>query len=208
MSTPEIIGPVIYCQTPAELATLAVAPFLSGQHARVKAMRASAGPGEYVLQDAISTAPDGFFVVQTADDSNRQWVAAGIAEQAAFGFVSVEFDLTQAQTVTLLRPLNYKPLVVSGVGIFATQKDGTVTTGPTTQCGNDVGISNFASSTIQSTLASSTAGTRTALQGSSNGTSIIDLSTGALKLQITSGAVLGSATVFRGRAYLSAVLYR
>jgi hypothetical protein len=203
MSTPEIIGPVIYCQTPEELAALSVAPFLSGQHARVKAMRAGGGSAEYVLQEAVSTTPDTFFVVPTADDSARQWVHSSIQEQAVLTCYTSELDLTQTQTVTIFPPLGYRLALISNMQWCITQRDGTVTTGPTVQVGTDNGISNLSASAVNNIGGNAVNSTPNFIAASQCN---LDMSTNGVRLQITSGAVLGTATVFKARVRITMAL--
>jgi hypothetical protein len=209
MSTPEIIGPVIYCQTPAELATLSVAPFLSGQHASVKTMRAGAGAAEYILQPAVSTLPDAVFVVPTLDDSSRQWVHSSIQEQGILACYTQEIDFTVApQTIIVFPPLNYRIGNLLAINQVLTARDGTVTTGPTVQAGTNNSSDDMITSSVQSTLATANVGARNAPVGAVAGVNDLNLATNGVKYIITAAAVLGTATKFKGKLLSDWVLSR
>lgn len=191
--------PAISVATPAALAALPVQGLENGQPAYVAAMRVGAGPGIYILQPVRSTAPDSFFVVATADDPARQWVFHSISEAGTLALYSAELDLTAIQTLTLVPPLAYRQTAIGAAGLAITQKDGTVTVGPTLQAGTDAGISNLCASTVQAALAAAALNTKVSLTGQPVTTAGLDMTTNGIRLQITVGATLGTATVFKAR---------
>lgn len=199
--------------TPSDLASiptlgpLTEGGYQNGQMAFVSAMRSGSGPGVYYLQQAISSSPDNFFVVPTADDPSRQWVFWQIQEKNILNFFSTEIDLTQPQTLVLVPPINYSMITRLAIGVFITQKDGTVTTGPTAQAGTDNAISNIVPSTLQTNTANAALNVRTTLNGILATIYNLNLATNGIKFQITAGAVLGTATVFKARIGGSVVLY-
>lgn len=193
--------------TPVELAGIATNKYGNGQPAVVAAMRPNGGPGLYTLQASISSNPDGFLVVATADDPLRQWVYWQITEQGTIGFVSAEVDLTVSpQTIVLLPPMAYKMIPELGLSWFTTQKNGTITTGPTAQAGTDVNAINYVPSTIQAGIVGSTTTSRTIMNGIST-TSFFDLTTFGLVVKITAPAVLGTSTVFKARLGIDSILF-
>lgn len=187
--------------TPGELAGIATNRFSNGQPAMVNAMRPGSGAGLYYLSPAISILPDNFFVVPTFDDPLRQWVYIGIQEQGTLSIVSAEIDLTVSpQTIFVLPPLTgYHNEIGLALGWFPTQKDGTVTTGPTAQAGTDAAIVNLVASTIQAGLAAGGLNTRQIFSGAVAASTNLDLSANGIIVKITNPATLGTATVFKAR---------
>jgi hypothetical protein len=203
----------VMAASPAELASfvtlgpLTEGGYANGQQANVAAVPVL-GTGTYSLQPAVSSAPDSIYVIPTSDDPTRQWVATSILQ----GFVSVisaELDLTQVQNVELLPPLNYKVGTVLALAWIITQRDGTVSAGPTAQGGFDAGATDLAASTLNAAIATAAVDTRTVLAGGVAANSNLDASIGnGLVVKITSGAGLGSATVFKARVAATFYLYK
>jgi hypothetical protein len=202
-TTPDLTVRVLSSATPAALAAINVntgaSKFKTGSMAFVTAMKTGGGPGIYILQANISATPDSFYVVATADDATRQWVQSCIQESAIICAYTAEIDLTAIQTILIYPPTGYKLDVNLALGWLITQKDGTVTTGPTAQAGVDAGITNLCASTIQAITATAI-NNRAAMTGAVTANANLDMSAGTgLKVQITTGAILGTATVFKAR---------
>lgn len=187
--------PRVYEYTPEDLSGLSVSGMGPGQQAFV----ASTGK-LYKLQSAISTAPNNIFVVATADDPTRQWVDVNLYDGCGLSFISAEFDFTVPQTIQLICPLTgLKAELDGGVRFTISQKNGTVTTGATTKFGTSATFDNYYTATVQTSLASQAVSTAFApLGGVVPLPAETDLSNGT-KLVITVGAVLGTATVLKGR---------
>lgn len=175
--------------------------YLNGQTAFVSTIPNGNGPAVYCLQPAISVNPDNLFVIPTPDDPTRQWVYQQVQEQALFSYVTDEIDLTKPQTITLIPPISYISKVVLGnqFNFFPTQKDGTITTGPTAQAGTDAAMTNYFPSTVQTNLVAGAVNTLVNPNGILTTVSNLSLTANGLRIQITSGAVLGTATVFKAR---------
>lgn len=176
--------------------------YQDGQVALVSAM-ANGKPGLYIFQPSISIAPDGLYIVASPDDPTHQWVYQPIQEQGVVSITTPEIDLTQPQIINLIPPMNYKYSAFFIPALFPTQRDGTVTTGPTMQYGTDAGMSNLNPSTVQTTVTSAAIGTRNLITLTNLAENNIDLSQFGLRVQISAGAVLGTATVFK--AYINVV---
>jgi hypothetical protein len=193
--------PSFAVNTPAALAALPVAGnYGNGQTAVVLAARTGGGPATYVLQPAISSTPDGFLIIATNDDASKQWVSSLLKEQANIALSSAEIDLTVVADYVLVPPVPFS--ILSGTRALAigiTQKDGTVTTGPTMQGGTDATFTNLCPSTVQATIAAAAVNSLNNLSGNVANIFGFDMSSHGIKVRITSGAVLGTATVFKGR---------
>lgn len=192
MSTPEIIGPVIDASTLAELAALPVAPFLSGQTAFVTATGRL-----YVLQNALGTV-DNYLLIATADDAARQWVDMAVVT-GFVTFVSPLIDFTQVGTYQVITPMAKHLFIGLGPGASII-KDGTITTSPTLKIGNNATNDNLCPSTTPAGFISNNSGTRITI--TTAGVGILadyDLTANGLRLQITSPAVLGTASYLTGR---------
>jgi len=184
--------------TPAALAALAVAGIPSGQQALVAATRVGAGSGIYILQTAVSSTPDSFFVIATADDAARQWVMSVIQEGQLVSFVTPAIDYTAPQVVTIYPPIGYRIASSLALAQGITTKDGTVTTGPTVKFGTNATRDNMAPATAQVTLAAAAVNTTTGVTGLVAASFGFDLTSDGMKYEITVGAVLGTATQFKG----------
>jgi hypothetical protein len=193
MSTPEIIGPVIDASTLAELAALPVAPFLSGQTAFVTATGRL-----YVLQNALGTV-DNYLLIATADDAARQWVDMAVVT-GFVTFVSPLIDFTQAGIYQVITPIAKHLFVALGPSANIL-KDGTITTAPTLKIGTNASNDNMCPSVTPSGFTTAANGTRVTINVATGGTlpADFDLTANGLRLQITSPAVLGTASYLTGR---------
>lgn len=201
-----ISAQTINVATPAALATVVTngAQILTtGTAAFVAAMRTGGGAAVYRLQAAISTAPDGFFVVATADDATRQWVFFGIVEQGYLNILSSEIDLTQIQTLQILPPIGYRYEQVNVPVIVLTAVDGTVTSWQTSNMGTNVTINDINTSATQLPPSSVAPGAQAQIPGGVVAVNNLDLSAHGIRYQITVGAVRGTATVLKARVRLS-----
>lgn len=202
-------APIIDAEAPAALALLNVTGLANGQHAFVEAMRTAGGPGEYILQDAISATPDAFFVVATADAPTRQWVYAPILEQGVVGVETVSLDLTVSpQTIVLLPPMSYLEMVILAPAWILTQRNGTVTTGPTINIGTDATFTDLTASGVQTALGAATVNARSACTGNVVANNNLDLTARGCKLQVTNPATLGTATAFKAKLNVVFMLSR
>jgi hypothetical protein len=200
-TTPDLSVRVLSAATPAALAAINVATnpstFKTGSMAFVT------GTGlTYILQAAIGTA-DGVLLVATADDVTRQWIQIGLASKSLVSFETNDIDLTTPQIVQVITPMARSINFPTGLqGNFViTQKDGTVTTGPTLQVGSDAGISNLDASQLVATLATQAVNTRTTPTTVGPVPGNLDMTANGLRLQITIGSILGTATVHKARFY-------
>ncbi len=152
----------------------------------------------YVLQDAIGT-PDNYLIVQTADDSSRQWIDASVVSGLPT-FVSPLIDFTQVGTYQVITPMAKHLFVALGPSANIV-KDGTITTAPTLKIGSNPTNDNMCSSQTPAAFTTAATGTRVGITVLAAGTlpADFDLSATGLRLQITSPAVLGSATMLKGR---------
>ena len=131
-------------------------------------------------------------------------VSAGVITD----FLTDEIDLTQAQTVVLVPPQAALKLARAvSFAYLVTQKDGTVTTGPTVKAGTNANNDNILSATVQSSLA----GTALNVSNTPNGTLTLlanqDISATGYRLEITVGAALGTATIFKCRILVISVSF-
>ncbi len=188
----------------ANIAALTAIPVLNrvetGAEVLVLLTRTGGGAAQYILEPAISTTPDGLYVVATADDATRQWVLEGISDFGIIQVVSAEISFTAIQTVQVLPPMNYRTFFALTPAYDLTVRDGTVTTGPTAQCGTDAGITSIFPSGVQAALAGTpTVNSRVLPTGTVTSLYNQDMSTNGLRFQITVGATLGTATQLKGR---------
>jgi hypothetical protein len=200
---------VVPATNPSDLAGTATNRFQNGQKATVASMRTGAGLGAYTLQAAVSVSPDNFFVIPTFDDPLRQWVYDAIEEQGTINVMSAELDLTKNQTIVLVPPVTYKFIGgLLGLTWNVTQMDGTVTTGPTAQSGSDAAFTNIAPSTLQAALTAAVVNHGVGFVGLIANVENRDLSANGIVVQITSPAVLGTATVFKAKLAIEIQIYR
>lgn len=193
---------VILAATPAALAAIGALGLPTGHFAFVTAMRTNGGSGLYILQPAVSSTPDSFFVIATADDATRQWVYYLIQEQGTVGYLGDEIDLTVApQTIVILPPLiGFRFVLSQAFQWVITVKNGTVTTGPFCNTGTDATFTDVCAN-ANSLTAATNLDQAAAFQGTTTnpGPNNKDLTTRGLKTQITVGAALGTATLFKAR---------
>jgi hypothetical protein len=213
-TTPDLSVRVVSAANPVALAAIntnTVGSILkTGSTALVTAMRAGSGPGFYVLQAAISTAPDGFFIIATADDASRQWVHSSIQDQGFITVTTVEIDFTVSpQTIHILPPMNYRLSTVTPLAWAVTAKDGTVTTGPTMNSGTDSpAFVNFNTSALQTTFPGAAVNSRALMSGATTTQSWQDLTTSGYVAQITNPVTLGTATTMKARGIMCGFLSR
>lgn len=200
--------PLLFFDNPTDLSNFPVNGQGLGQgtEAQVRKMRGvtsgggfTGGVARYYLADAISNAPDNFYVCQTPDNPGLQWVHAALMEQSNLGVLTTEIDFTVPQTLVVVPPLtDFRWNFCQSPQWIVTAKDGTVTQGPTAQMGTDAGISNILPSTIQTITGLSVNGNQNInpLPTTANN---LDMSVTGWRLQITVGAILGTATTFKGR---------
>jgi hypothetical protein len=195
--------PLINAATPAALAAMNVAGLGNGQLAWVNAVRTAAGPGMFVLQPAVSSAPAGGYVIATADDPARQWVWFPIQDQGTVSFYSPEVNLTVPQVVPLFPPLTYRYVLLLAPSLVVTALDGTITTWHTQKVGANVARDDIVAATLQAPLAAPILNVNGQMTGSRTNQNNLDLTALGINWEITVGAVLGTATVFRGRARIT-----
>lgn len=115
-------------------------------------------------------------------------------------FISDEIDFTATGTTILIPPCAFKMSRPPGLAWASTVKDGSVTTGPTTKIGTNANNDDSFASTAQANLAAAAVNVATTVQGAASPTPAnLDLSATGFRVQITSAAVLGTATAFKGR---------
>jgi hypothetical protein len=120
---------------------------------------------------------------------------------------TAEVDLTQPQTIQLMPPMGFHGIAANNPTILLTQKDGTVTTGPTVQVGSNAAINDIAPSAVATTVATQAVNTVAALAAVVSPLVVLDYSSFGVRFQITAGAVLGTATVLRARLRGEFVVY-
>lgn len=187
--------PIVSVATPADLAALNVAGYENGQLAYVA--QTSAGPpirgaAEYVLQDAISAAPDGAYIVATADDPTRQWCYFTLLAGHMVAFeAAVEVDLKVAPQDILVVPRMDRRIRALQVSCWITATN-TVTVAPTLSAGTNAPNYNnqataaapagFTTQTVDTTVFLATAA------GAGFPSPIHDLSAGGIFVRVSGAA--------------------
>lgn len=156
----------------------------------------------FVLQAALGTA-DSQFIVATSDDATKQWVDKNVCGNGVITLFSSLIDFTAAATTTILTPMALHGNALSTLVIIYTAKDGTITTAPTLQAGTNGSNNNHAASQTPAAFTSQAQGTRISITGVSPSLADYDLAATGFRLQVTSGAVLGTATQCKGRAVMT-----
>lgn len=199
----------IFAASPAALSTLKVAgPLTEGGYANGQTAWCASTNQLFILQAAVGTA-DGKLVLATADDPSRQWVyntVIGGTGSRVYMFTP-EIDFTQVQTFTVIPPINFRGTGGLQPRALITQKDGTVNTAPTLGIGANAAINDINGLVVTAALATQAVNTVVNIASPANPALIYDFSQFGVRCQITSGAVLGTATVFKGRIYVEISIF-
>src|SRR5579872_2030442 len=106
----------------------------------------------YILQNAIGTA-NNREIINTIDDSTRQWVAQSIGSQNIHLF-EADVDLTVVGTTILIPPMpGYLFLQVTSQQFINKITTGNISTNPTTSAGNNATNDNVMSSSALPSIA-------------------------------------------------------
>ncbi len=202
----------LFMASPADLATLTtLGPLTEGGYANGQMAWCASTQQLFTLQPVVGTA-DGKTVIATADDDARQWVFFQIAGGTGSRVVvtTPEIDFTQAQTISLLPPVNYHGIAAINAPLaYITQLDGTVSASPTYQVGSNSTMDNIVVSGTTAGFTTQAVNTvvSTTLANVVSPPNVLDFSQFGVRLQITVGAALGSATIFKGRFNYEFALY-
>lgn len=161
------------------------------------------GSGQVFVLGPVLGTVDNALIVATSDDVTKQWVLLVLMNGGMFAPISVEIDLTTPQTVAIVPPMAKTVEVIVALFFDYTQKNGTVTTGPILRCGSNATNDNFNNAGAATPgFATQAAGTRVNPTNLTPIPSGVDLSGFGVRVQVVTGAVLGTATVCKGRALL------
>lgn len=149
--------------------------------------------------DAASASLPG---VQSVADFNKL-ATVPTGGVAGFSYISAEIDFTVPAVHVIVPPQTGKIFAPAGHSAIYTTKDGTVTTGPTIKFGTNASNDNLLAATAQTTFATQAQDTKllfsgTVLPNPSNA----DMVATGYRLEITVGAVLGTATMCKARIML------
>ncbi len=192
-----------------ELATVPTkGPITEGGYANGQRAWCASTKQLFILQPAVGTA-DGRFIIATPDDATRQWVLLSVVDGGTGRILAttLEVDLTVAQTFNIIPPINFRAAAPVNLRVFITQKDGTVTTAPTLQSGANAAINDLNASSTTAAFVTQALDTVVSPLNVVSPSNVMDLSTFGLRVQITSGAVLGTATVFKGRFFMEVTIF-
>lgn len=201
----------VIAASPADLGSVStLGPVTEGGYNNGQRAWCSSTMQLFVLRPAMGDA-DGRFIVATPDDPTRQWVLFTLVSGGTGRIVSItqqEIDLTQPQTINFFpRMSGLHGTIPFGPRVMVTKLDGTVTTGPTLQAGANAAINDVIASTTQVGLTTTTLNGTVVFNGAPAPTNILDLSLFGVRVQVTLGAVLGTATVLKGHLYFEMSVY-
>jgi len=185
------------------LAALSVADLTSGERAFCSA--GVLGVRSFVLMDAVSVAPDGIYIVATADDPTRQWVFGSLCSGGVASVFSPEIDLTAVGNTVCVPPITgfkFSPLSIPQFAITA--KDGTVSVAPTLNVGfTSPNFADIATGQTPAAFASQLVNTRVFVSTVAAHPANADFSASGIVVRVTAGATLGTATQLKARLYYS-----
>lgn len=188
--------------SPADLASFrTLGPITEGGYASGQ-VAFSASTGQlFTLVPTVGT-PDGVVLLATSDDTTRQWLLSEVMAGTGcrIDITTPEVDLTQPLTIQIVPPMAFKGQAPVTPRAIITQLNGSVSTAPTLQIGSNAAINDINTSGATPAFTTQAANTLLTLAtGNINPSNVIDYSLFGVRLQITVGATLGSATVFKGK---------
>lgn len=121
---------------------------------------------------------------------------------ANYPLVSAPINLAAAGPTVVVPPSAGFKLLKSIAAFMLIEKDGTITTAPTLKIGTNATFDDVCASQTVAAFTTQASNTAVTIAGLSPAPANLDLTSNGLVLSITSPAVLGTATFFRGRLFL------